>query len=163
MQIVLEKFQKADFDLYYALVSEERVMAQITERAIPLEEAEINFHSLLKRNQQAEKIGSYKIYDQQTLEYIGLGHITPDDDLSGEAELGYMILPQYWGKGYGSEIARVLLVKAGEAGMTSLKAIIDPDNIPSRRILQKHGFISEKIGEIDGLPAEILRKSLNAE
>ncbi len=71
-----------------------------------------------------------------------------------------MILPQHWGKGYGTEIAGALAAKAGEAGVKQLKAIIDPHNIPSRKILLKHGFVSEKVCEIGGLPGEILRKVL---
>ena len=35
MDLELLKFQEDDFDSYYSLVSNESVMAQITERAIP--------------------------------------------------------------------------------------------------------------------------------
>ena len=160
MRIDLEKFQQADFGHYFALVSDERVMAQITERSIPIEEAQRNFEALLLRNKKYGEVGSYKIYDRFSREYIGLGHITPDEKVNGVAEIGYMILPQYWGKGYGTKVARALVAKAEEAGVECLKAIIDPANIPSRKILYKHGFASEKVCEMDGLPGEILSKVL---
>lgn len=39
----LIKFIKDDFDDYFSLVSNDKVMAQITEYAIPFEEAQLNF------------------------------------------------------------------------------------------------------------------------
>ncbi|ATP41034.1 GNAT family N-acetyltransferase [Solibacillus sp. R5-41] len=156
----LLKFQEVDFPEYFSLVSNEKVMAQITEYAIPFEEAQSDFQKLLKRNELLEHFGSYKINDSSKNEFIGLGHLTLDEENDGIAEIGYMIKPEHWGMGYGSEIAKVLIEKAIETQVKTLKAIIDPDNIASRKILIKQGFISEKLCEIDGLPGEILSKEL---
>ncbi|GAB6421720.1 hypothetical protein bcgnr5390_04590 [Bacillus luti] len=43
-----------------------------------------------------------------------------------------------------------------QADVSILKAIMDPDNIPSRKILLNVGFTSEIVSEIDGLLGEIL-------
>lgn len=72
-----------------------------------------------------------------------------------------MILPQNWGKGYGSTIASQLIEIAKQTKLSLLKAIIDPENIASRKILINHGFISEKLCEIDGLPGEILSLTIS--
>lgn len=156
----LMKFQEIDFIDYFSLVSNEKVMAQITEYAIPLEQAKSNFQKLLKRNEKYEHAGSYKIYDRTINEFIGLGHLTLDEKNNEVAEIGYMIKPEHWGKGYGGEIAKVLINRAKKSELTTLKAIIDPDNIASRKILIKQGFVSERICEIGGLPGEILSKKL---
>ncbi len=71
-----------------------------------------------------------------------------------------MLLPKYWGKGFGSEIANALVEKAKEDGLKKLTAIIDPNNVASRKILISLGFHSLKVCEIDGLPGEILYKDL---
>ena len=154
------KFKAKDFNDYFQLVSNEQVMAQITERAISLEEAQINYQKLLARNDKYELFGSYKVYDRLTDFYIGLGHITINEHLSGEAEIGYMILPQYWGKGYGQSMAKHLIEYAKQTNVHTLTAIIDPENIPSRKILLKNGFTSVKICEIGGLPGEILSRNI---
>lgn len=159
-QLHLLKYQENDFKDYFSLVSDEKVMEKITERSIPLEEAQLNFRQLLKRNQKYEQFGSYKIYDISTNEYIGLGHLSLNEEINGEAEIGYMILPQYWGKRYGSAIAKILIEKAEQLKLKRLTAIIDPSNIPSRKILINLGFVSEEICEIEGLPGEILSKNL---
>ncbi|MES9696375.1 GNAT family N-acetyltransferase [Bacillus sp. JJ927] len=153
-----KKFEATDFNPYFQLVSNERVMAQITERAIPLEEAQNDYEKLLRRNEKHKLFGSYKVYDSATNEFIGLGHVTVNEDGIKEAELGYMLLPEHWGKRYGSYIARELIEIAKQTDVNVLKAIIDPNNIPSRKILINVGFTSEKVCEIDGLPGEILSK-----
>ncbi|MFK4289362.1 MULTISPECIES: GNAT family N-acetyltransferase [unclassified Bacillus (in: firmicutes)] len=151
-----KKFEATDFSPYFQLVSNERVMAQITERAIPLEEAQNDYEKLLRRNEKHKLFGSYKIYDSATNEFIGLGHVTVNEDNVKEAEIGYMILPEHWGKRYGSYIARELIEIAKQTDVNVLKAIIDPNNIPSRKILINVGFTSDVVCEIDGLPGEIL-------
>lgn len=157
-KLYFNKFEATDFNLYFQLVSNEEVMAQITQRAIPLKEAQNDFKRLLKRNEKHQLFGSYKVYDSVTNEYIGLGHVTVNEDNVKEAEIGYMLLPECWGKRYGSPIAKELMNIAKQTNVNVLKAIIDPNNIPSRKILLNVGFTSEKVCEIDGLPGEILSK-----
>lgn len=158
--LTLGKFESNDFNHYYRLVSNESVMAMITERSIPFNEAQINFQKLLNRNEKFEEFGTYKIYNYNTNEFIGLGSLILNEEKLDEAELGYMLLPEHWGKGYGSEIAEILMQKANKTKLKRLTAIIDPKNIPSRKILMKKGFISEELCEIGGLPGEILSKDL---
>lgn len=153
-----KKFEATDFNIYFQLVSNERVMAQITERAILLEEAQNDYEKLLRRNEKHKLVGSYKVYDSATNEFIDLGHVTVHEDHVKEAEIGYMILPEHWGKRYGSYIARELIEIAKQTDVNVLKAIIDPNNIPSRKILINVGFTSDVVCEIDGLPGEILSK-----
>ena len=129
-KLYFNKFEAIDFNLYFQLVSNEKVMAQITERAIPLEEAQTTFKNLINRNEKHQLFGSYKVFDSITNEYIGLGHVTVNDAYVQEAEIGYMILPEHWGKRYGSRIAKELINIAKQTDINVLKAIIDPNNIP---------------------------------
>jgi RimJ/RimL family protein N-acetyltransferase len=104
--------------------------------------------------------GSYKIFNNKTDEFLGLGSLILNETKLDEAELGYMLLPRHWGKGYGSAIAQILIQKAIKTKLNRLTAVIDPKNIASRKILIKEGFISEKLCVIEGLPGEILIKNL---
>ncbi|REB07319.1 N-acetyltransferase [Sporosarcina sp. BI001-red] len=160
MEIRLLKFQEVDFDKYYSLVSNDDIMAQITERAFLYNEAKISFQKLITRNEKHDEFGSYKIFDYLDETFVGLGHLTLSEDKSSEAEIGYMLLPEYWGQGYGSATAKKLVEMAKPLDIKFLTAIIDPENIPSRKILSNLGFISQKVCEIDGLPGEILSKNL---
>jgi RimJ/RimL family protein N-acetyltransferase len=74
-----------------------------------------------------------------------------------------MILPGQWGKRYGSAIAKQIIDLAETADLHKLKAIIDPNNIPSRKILMNVGFTSEFIGDMEGLPGEILNLKMQSQ
>ena len=53
-----------------------------------------------------------------------------------KAELGYIFLPKFWGKGYGSQISRTIVNYAKTVPeIKILVAIIDPQNTASKRIL----------------------------
>lgn len=160
-RIYLEKYTAMDFDNYYKLVSDENVMAMITERAIPLEEARNNYDLLLSNNELHQSFGNFKVIEASTNKFMGSAALRVKEKNSTEAEIGYMFLPVYWGKGFGSEVAKLLIEKAKlETQISKLTAIIDPNNIASRKILINNGFISEKVCEIHGLPGEILSMKL---
>lgn len=59
-------------------------------------------------------------------------------------ELGYMIAPEYWGKGYVSEAVNVLLDHAFNTfNFHSIEAVIDSRHIASEKVLIKNGFRKE--------------------
>ncbi len=162
LNIVLEQFKVDDFKLYFELVSDESVMEMITERALPLEEAQTDFAKLLKNNALDLQCGSFKIIDGDTGDFIGLAKLEIEELGSVTAELGYMLLPEYWGKGIGSLIAKTLIEKAQQRNqLQKLMAIIDPKNSASRKILTNNGFESVSFEYFDGLPGEILELKLH--
>ncbi|WP_439554515.1 GNAT family N-acetyltransferase [Flavobacterium macrobrachii] len=72
-----------------------------------------------------------------------LGHyrIQPENH---RAEIGYMILPQYNGKGYVTEAVKAVMEYGfNQMNLHSIEAVIDPENIASERVLQKNGFVKE--------------------
>ena len=69
----------------------------------------------------------------------GLMETTVADETA--VEVFYALLPEYWGRGYGSEIAASFIAYARERlRLQSLAAFALPHNIASRRILEKSGF-----------------------
>ena len=157
INIVLEKFIKSDFTDYFKLVSDINVMEMITERALDIDEANADFEKLIQNNQLLENFGNFKIRNKETDEFIGLAKLEIKNKDDQEAELGYMILPEYWGRGIASNVGKQLIeIAKNQAGINKLFAIIDPKNVPSRKILIKQGFVSKEFKDFDGLPGEIL-------
>lgn len=155
--IKIEKFTSADFADYFRLVGDIHIMAMITERALPLEEAKTEFETLLENNRLHENLGSFKIMAIPSGEFIGFAKLQIEKANANEAELGYMVLREYWGNGIASDVARQLIGVAKTIGsLKRLFAIIDPKNIPSRKILTKNGFAHRECKDFDGLPGEIL-------
>jgi ribosomal-protein-alanine N-acetyltransferase len=60
------------------------------------------------------------------------------------SEIGYMLLPEYHGKGIITE-AITLMIDYGfkQMKMHSLEGIIAPQNTASARVLEKNGFVKE--------------------
>jgi ribosomal-protein-alanine N-acetyltransferase len=72
---------------------------------------------------------------------IGLYRIQPENH---RAELGYMLLPAYHGKGYSTEAVNAVVAYGFDVvNFHSIEAVIDPDNTASERVLQKNGFVKE--------------------
>ncbi|MGL2964663.1 GNAT family N-acetyltransferase [Flavobacterium sp. RSB2_4_14] len=72
---------------------------------------------------------------------IGHYRIQPENH---RAEIGYMILPEYNGKGITTEAIKVVVEYGFEQmHLHSIEAVIDPDNVASERVLQKNGFVKE--------------------
>ncbi|WP_202067711.1 GNAT family N-acetyltransferase [Enterococcus sp. BWB1-3] len=156
--IQLMKISENDFSDYYRLVSDEKVMAQITERAIPKTEAMENFQKVLSRNSRLVNLGSFKVVHSETKDFLGWVHVTCEEGNTEKAEIGYMFLPQYWGQGYGREAVKQLLALVEASPLKELTAMIAPDNHASRKLLTNNGFQSVFLGMMDGLNTEILDK-----
>lgn len=60
------------------------------------------------------------------------------------AEIGYMSLSEFNGKGYITEAIKAVVIYGFEQmNLHSIEAVIDPNNFASERVLQKNGFIKE--------------------
>lgn len=71
--------------------------------------------------------------------YCGIMH----HELQGarEYEVGYRLMPQWWGRGYATEAAAAARDAAfAQIDTPYLISLIDPDNIASRRVAEKIGM-----------------------
>jgi len=79
--------------------------------------------------------------DPKLLGIIGHYRIKPEHY---RAEIGYMLHPEYQGKGIITEaIKAVVAYGFDEMQLHSIEAIIDPDNVASAAVLEKNGFEKE--------------------
>ena len=63
---------------------------------------------------------------------------------NSRAEIGYMLLPEYWKQGLMSEAIKVVLNYGfNTMKLHSIEGNINPDNAPSAAILKKFGFVKE--------------------
>lgn len=62
-----------------------------------------------------------------------------------EIELGWVIVPERWGQGLATELARASLkVVFGPLALREVIAYTQPDNLASRRVMEKSGFLYER-------------------
>ena len=154
--IHLTKITDADFDNYYRLVKDTLVMKMITNRALTLDEAQQKFQKILLNNQIHESFGYFKIIETNANHFIGFCKLEILNKESTEAEIGYMLLPMFWGKGITNIAVQQLLnsVKT-KKNIHKVFAIIAPQNIASQKILLKNNFVYKEKYLIDGQSEEV--------
>jgi [ribosomal protein S5]-alanine N-acetyltransferase len=88
----------------------------------------------------------------------GIRHLAVDGSHSDEVELAWALMPEFWGRGLATEIARTLLrVGFDQLCLPSLVAFTLVDNRPSRRVMEKLGMAFEKSLLVAGLPHVLYR------
>ena len=129
-ELILKKVSSEDDFKYFSQVFfNEDVMLMNYGRVFTLEEAKKCYKGILKNSLKYNELGSFKVFINNTKEFIGICSININEFLD-EVELEYLLLPQYWGNGYGTEIARILLNICKK--ITSVKkasAIIDDGSL----------------------------------
>lgn len=154
----LEHFTQADFADYLRLTGDDTVMSMITGRALDETESRTNFDRILQQNKVNPTFGNFKILDAGTDEFIGLAKLVILNSTDSEVEIGFMLLPEFWGKGIASSATKQLIeVAKSEPQLQKIKAVLDPQNKASRKILVNQGFVSEFLGEMDDLPGEVMQ------
>ena len=104
-------------------------------------------------------IGVWCVTDKVTGEKLGTGILLPlpveekdtnwdlvqeDRFPDAEIEVGYLLKPSAWGKGYATEVCKRLLQFAfEETPLTEVVAVTAPPNLPSQRVLMKSGLRAE--------------------
>ena len=160
--ITMHKYNQDDFDVFRSLTDDDDVMKYVSGEGLSEEKAKAKFASILRVNSTQNSLGYFKIYNDQNI-FIGdckLEKYRHDNSL---LEIGYILKKEFWGKGYGYLICKELLTLA-EKNEPEMNIIgnIDPENIASKRLLEKSGFRSYKTDTIDGMLTEsliLIRKS----
>ncbi|MEM6311868.1 MAG: GNAT family N-acetyltransferase [Pseudomonadota bacterium] len=84
------------------------------------------------------------IPDERLIGYVSLGN-DPHRVSGGEAELGFRLAHDYWGRGFATEAAQGMVAQATRLPNTqTVVAIVDPNNRQSVRVLQKIGMTYER-------------------
>jgi len=67
-------------------------------------------------------------------------------DILPDADIGYALLPEHWGVGYGFEAAHaVMLHGVGKFGLKRLIGVVSEGNESSIRVLEKLGLVFERM------------------
>ena len=147
-------YTESDVDLSIALFTDSEVVGYAGHL---MEEDEIRreMPTVTRRGGDGE-IGIWCVTQQATGKKIGTGALLPmpiedqETDFGSlvpgklpdaEIEIGFFLIPEAWGNGYATEIARGLLRFAFEvATLSEVVATHDKANVASRNVLLKAGF-----------------------
>ncbi len=142
--LLLRGVVKEDLNEIFALRSNPETMKYIPRPLLKNVKDALNHIATIDEKINANEGINWAITLKGNPKLIGLiGHyrIKPEHY---RAEIGYMLLPEFHGKGIITE-AIIELVNYGfqEMHLHSIEAHIDPENSASARVLEKSGFVKE--------------------
>ncbi|KTC79734.1 GNAT family N-acetyltransferase [Legionella cherrii] len=131
-----------DFDNLYRLQSNFQVMRFIGHGERDKNEVMVGLEKAIHHFQKHQfSLGS--VYTKDSHEFIGRAGLIyfNYDDHQSEVEVAYALLPQYWGKGYATEITTSLIQFVfRKLNMQKLIAVVHPENASSQNVLIKCGM-----------------------
>lgn len=144
-RLILRPLGSADVDAIFAMRSDSEVMRFIRE---PQNRAEsVSWVKLVSSRWASDNIGFCGIVEKQNGEFIGWCGLWQLQE-TGDIEIGYAISKDSWGKGFATEAAgRFLRFAFEELKPDRIVAVAEPENTPSRRVMEKIGMKFVRLGE----------------
>ena len=133
-----------DSEILFAIRTNNNVMRFMdTEGMKSISESENLITSIADSFRAGSSI-SWGIVEKSTDIFIGYFGFWRIDTKHCRGEIGYALHPDYWGKGYMQETA-TKLIEFGfkKLHLHSIEANVNPDNLPSIKLLEKIGFKKE--------------------
>ena len=143
-RLLLRRVNPTDIKEIFALRSNPQTMQYIPRPLLKTDEDALEHIARIDTKIETNDGINWAITLKDNPKLIGvIGHyrIKPEHY---RAEIGYMLLPEYHGKGIVSEAVKEAVNYGFQVmKLHSIEAIIDPDNHASAKVLEKNGFIKE--------------------
>ena len=154
--MVLERLRMEHLDEVSGLLRDPRVAATGWPGGEPPSERDVLISVQDKeRHWERYGFGMWLMRDRETGEMVGRGGLqwtfyVPDLD---EVEVGWSVVPERWNQGLATELALASAdVAFGELELDQIVAFTTPDNVASRRVMEKAGFSYDRDILHVGLP-----------
>ncbi|ABL99667.1 GNAT family N-acetyltransferase [Shewanella amazonensis] len=139
-RLTLREFTLADAADILALLTTPDFIRNIGDRGVKdLETAHAYLRDGPLQSYRQHGYGLWRIGLAGDDRFIGTCGLILRDTLPA-VDIGYALLPAYYGQGYAIEAARACLAKRLEFGLGQVVAIVAEDNLPSQRLLEKLGM-----------------------
>jgi len=153
-RLILREFTEADVDNLVDLDSDPEVTRYINGgKSTPRDYiSDIVMPKIMEYYKNDNGLGIWACLDKVDHAFMGWFLLRPNHSDPKEIELGYRFKQKYWGGGVATE-GSAALVKKGfeELDVPVIMATADPDNVASRRVMEKVGLLFEKeLKEADG-------------
>lgn len=152
-RLLYSRYGPEDREDYIAMSTNAEVMLHITGEPMSHDAASQRYEKLLALNAEHPDCGAFIVRLKENGAYMGFGKAVYME--WDKVEIGYAMMPEHWGKGYGLEIGQAMKDFGLEMeNVPELLALIDPQNEASRKILLKLGFVLRDSIPMDGAPCE---------
>jgi RimJ/RimL family protein N-acetyltransferase len=149
-RLALRELTNGDVAFILELLNEPGFINNIGDRQVRTLDDAARWIETGPRTQYAQLgFGHYAIVLKQTGELIGICGFRTRAGLD-IPDLGYAILERHWSRGYASEAGRAALQHASGLRLPQVAAICAPDNVASKAVLEKLGFVYRQTIRLPG-------------
>lgn len=139
-RLVLTPYQMSDVDELHRVMSKPQVMQHIGAGVLTWTEVRDLVARTIDRWNDTG-MGWWTIRRQEDGYLIGQICLRPESDLPQEIAVGYGLDSEFWRQGYAREaLEAVVAYGFGEKSLKRIVAIVRPENVGSRSLLERCGF-----------------------
>lgn len=146
-RLILREYRWEDIEKHHLLISDPSIMYYIQDVfSSSRKESEENLRNAIEDIDNPSRTKVYLVIETGEGEYVGgIGYTVSEKNPAGKrVEIGYFIYPQFWGKGYTTEALKELINYAFcEDSVYRIDGTCIADNIASRKVMEKCGFVFE--------------------
>ena len=142
-RLVIRPPSEEDFENIYKLYSDLEAMKYIGDGKSKTKQYVMEMLKTRIKNYKKHGFTIGTVFEKETNQFVGrAGLIYIEDDQSKrDIEIGYALLPEFWDKGYGTELASACLDWGFKnLKVTELFGVTNPEHIKSQNILKKIGM-----------------------
>lgn len=143
-RLLLRQLEPADVNEVFIMRTDDRAMEYIDRAKCKSTEEALAFIEMLNRLENNNESITWGITFQGQKNIVGTICIWHIDVDNYRAEVGYTMLPDYFGKGIMQEsLAKVLEYAFQQLKLHSVEARVNPGNSASIKLLERSGFVRE--------------------
>ena len=154
--LLIRWFREEDIEAFKTIVQDPEVMRFSLKG--PVKDADVDpLFEKLQLDYQEMGFGLFALEEKASKTVIGFAGIKRwEIDGEVQEEIGYRLLPKYWGKGLAFEATRSISEWAFKTlNLNYLIAIIEPENLRSVKLAKRLGMKKAKTTLFFGIPADI--------
>ncbi|MES2679066.1 MAG: GNAT family N-acetyltransferase [Bacteroidota bacterium] len=144
-RLLLREILPEDEEALFELDSDPDVHRYVGKRPVETREQIKMVIAFIRQQYEDNGIGRWAVIEKTTGQLIGWAGLKLfTDEVNGIKdfhELGYRFMKKHWGKGYATEASKAI-VNYGfeELGLTDIYGMTDPENLASKKVLEKTGL-----------------------
>jgi ribosomal-protein-alanine N-acetyltransferase len=143
-RIILRQIKEDDIPGIFRFYSGSDTLNYIARDLFTKKEQAIEKVNIFQKNYEEKKAIWWTFTQIPKDEFIGFGGLFEISKESNKAEIGYGLLPEYWGNGIMSEVVKKLIdFGFNEMKLHKIYGRITPGHNASIRVLEKFGFKKE--------------------
>jgi len=156
-RLLIKPYCMEDIEELYKVYSDEKVMAYIPEGVMSYEWVKDLIKWMVEfcyENNTPENIIKFgvSVADKKTKKVVGWCGLGSLDCKPEDVEIFYGLSSEYWGQGLATEAANAMLHYGFDIiGLDRIIAAVKPDNIASKKVIEKMGMKFEKILKVDDI------------